>query len=306
MRLTLRHLEHFSAVAQTGSISAAATRQRVSRTSITEAMDTLERITQTVLCERSRSHGVVLTTAGQDFLQRSHQLLTAAQALEVTDDDRRLTGTLTLGCFRSLAPTAVPLLWDQFADRHPDVTVAVATGSRRDLLDRLALGTIDVLIAYNLHALPGVQTAALYDTAIYALLPADHRLARAGAAPVLELAHEPLLLMDVPPSSEDVLSYFAHHGVTPTVRLTSPDFELIRSLVARGLGYSLFIQRPQQDLSYEGLPVACVPLDPPPHLERAGIGWSDRRLLPAPGRAFVDLALEYAEQIRPRPLDARA
>lgn len=299
MRLTLRQLEHFRAVAQTGSISGAATQLRVSRTSITEALDTLERITGTVLCRRSKAEGVVLTASGQEFLTRAETVLDQAQDLEMPDGDRHLGGTLAIGCFRSLAPTTLPRLWADFAALHPGVTVSLTTGARSELVEQLAHGVLDVILAYNLHALPGLGTARLYDTTLYALLPAEHRFAQQGLAPIAELAREPLLLMDVSPSTEDILSYFTHHGLTPTVRMTSPDFELVRSLVARGLGYSLFIQRPRQDLSYEGLPVACVPLDPTPHLERASIAWSDRRRLTAPARAFVDLAIALGPQFAP-------
>ncbi|VXB82883.1 LysR substrate-binding domain-containing protein [Citricoccus sp. K5] len=301
MRLTLRQLEHFCAVARTGSISAAAAQLRVSRTSVTEALDTLERISGTVLCRRSKAEGVVLTASGEDFFIRARSVLDQAFDLEVPDGDRQLGGTLAIGCFRSLAPTVLPALWSEFASRHPGVTVSVTTGNRAELVEQLSLGILDVVLAYNLHALPGLSSARLYDTTMYALLPADHRFAEQGRAPLAELAAEPLLLMDASPSSDDILSYFAHHGAAPNVRMKSPDFELIRSLVARGLGYSIFIQRPRQDVSYEGLPVACVPLDPVPHLERASIAWSERRRLPAPGRSFVDLAIALGPQVSPAP-----
>ncbi|MEO9248735.1 LysR substrate-binding domain-containing protein [Citricoccus nitrophenolicus] len=300
MRLTLRQLEHFCAVARTGSISAAAAELRVSRTSVTEALDTLERIAGTVLCRRSKAEGVVLTASGEDFFIRARSVLDQALDLEMPDGDRQLGGTLTIGCFRSLAPTVLPALWSAFASRHPGVTVSVTTGDRSELVEQLSLGILDVVLAYNLHALPGLGTARLYDTTMYALLPAEHPFAGLGRAPLADLAAEPLLLMDVSPSSDDILSYFAHHGATPNVRMKSPDFELIRSLVARGLGYSIFIQRPRQDISYEGLPVACVPLDPEPHLERASIAWSERRRLPAPGRSFVDLAMALGPRLAPQ------
>ncbi|OYO13276.1 LysR family transcriptional regulator [Enemella evansiae] len=301
MRITLRQLEHFTAIARTGSISAAAEELHVSRTSVTSALDALERIRGTVLCRRSKTEGVRLTAAGERFLVEAQHVLDRALSLEATVDAEGLGGALSIGCFRSLAPTALPLLWSEFSARHPGVRISVTTGDRAELVRQLGVGALDVVLAYNLHALPDVRTAPLYDTVMYALLPPDHRFAAAGRAPIAELADEPLLLMDVAPSVEDTLSFFAHQAVTPNVLLSSPDFELIRSLVARGMGYSLFIQRPRHDLSYEGLPVACVPLDPVPHLERASIAWSIDRQLPDPGQAFVRLAIELAPEIAPRP-----
>jgi DNA-binding transcriptional LysR family regulator len=37
-------------------------------------------------------------------------------------------------------------------------------------------------------------------------------------------------------------------------------YELVRSLVARGLGHTLLINRPPGDISYEGLPVVAIPI----------------------------------------------
>ncbi len=42
---------------------------------------------------------------------------------------------------------------------------------------------------------------------------------------------------------------------------------MVRALVARSLGYSLLIQRPVGDVSYEGLPLVCRPVRHPKHIQ---------------------------------------
>lgn len=300
MRMTLRQLECFSSIARMGSIAAASESLHISRTSVADALDSLERITGTQLCVRSRSTGVELTVAGEDFLVRAEEILVSAEQLESPAPDHRLHGTLSVGCFSSLAPTVLPAVWAELAQEHPELELTVTSTHRDDMLSGLHSGIFDVILGYNLNVLPGLSTAALYDTRMYALLPADHRLAAGPVARIQDLAAEPLLLMDVSPSREDILSYFAHHTVTPRVRFRSPNFELIRSLVARGLGYSLFIQRPAGDQSYEGLPLACLPLDPPVHVERTCVAWSRKREPSKLVRAFVAAARRHGEGLRPQ------
>ena len=301
VRMTLRQLECFASIARMGSIAAAAEDLHISRTSVTDALDSLEKITGTQLCVRSRSTGVELTVAGEDFLTRAEEILTAAERLESPVSDHGLQGALSVGCFSSLAPTVLPAVWAELSEEHPELELTVTSTNRDEMLAGLNSGVFDVILGYNLNVLPGISTVTLYDTQMYALLPADHRLAAGPVARIEDLAQEPLLLMDVSPSREDILSYFAHHTVTPQVRFRSPHFELIRSLVARGLGYSLFIQRPAGDQSYEGLPLACLPLDPPTHVERTCVAWSRKRAPSALIRAFVAAAQRHGEGLRPSP-----
>lgn len=49
-------------------------------------------------------------------------------------------------------------------------------------------------------------------------------------------------------------------GLAPDVAWRSPNTETIRSLVARGLGFSLLTTRPAGDISYEGLPLRYLPI----------------------------------------------
>jgi DNA-binding transcriptional LysR family regulator len=65
-----------------------------------------------------------------------------------------------------------------------------------------------------------------------------------------------MVLLDVPPSRAYFEGVFAHAGLTPRVRYVVSGYELLRSLVARNLGYGLLISRPYGDVSYEGRPLA--------------------------------------------------
>jgi DNA-binding transcriptional LysR family regulator len=46
--------------------------------------------------------------------------------------------------------------------------------------------------------------------------------------------------------------------VTARVERVTHNFETLRSFVARGLGWGFLVQRPRDDTSYEGLPLAAV------------------------------------------------
>lgn len=301
-KFTLRQLEYFKAVALHGSISAAAEAERVSRSAISAALDDLERVLGSSLCVRTKAQGIVLTDNGRQALIRAESILGEAEELQHLGSGDELMGTLTLGCFPSLAPTLIPRLWQEFARAHPLVTMNVISAGRAELVAMLERGEVDLAFAYNLHDYGSLRTASLYDTHMHAIMCPDHPLAAATAVQADDLASEPLLLMDISPSTDDILGYFAALGLTPHIALRSPQFEFVRSMVARGAGYSLFIQRPRMATSYEGLPIKALRVVPEPPLERASIAWAANRRLPRRAEAFVELALRNAAQLAPEPL----
>lgn len=301
-KFTLRQLEYFRAVALHGSISAAAEIELVSRSSISAALDDLERAMGSTLAIRTKAQGVVLTANGHDVLRRVQAILRETSELAQLGNETELQGTLTIGCFPSLAPTVIPRLWQEFAQLHPNVTLDVVTAGRSELVRLTEQGMIDLAIAYNLHTFDQLETAALYDTVMHAILAAGHPLAAEGMVRAEDLAGEPLLLMDLSPSSEDILGYFSALGLTPKIGLRTSQFEFIRSLVARSIGYSMFIQRPKADTSYEGLPIQAVRILPEPPLERACIGWLSGQRPTRRAAAFVDLAVSRAEELKPLAL----
>ena len=68
------------------------------------------------------------------------------------------------------------------------------------------------------------------------------------------------MLLDVAPSIENSLLVFERLGIAPTVGFRTENFELLRCLVARGIGYSLLFQQVSTGLTYEGRRVVMRPI----------------------------------------------
>src|SRR5699024_12729149 len=79
---TLRQLEYLVAVADAGSISAAAGALHVTPTAVASAITELERTLHTQLMVRRKAHGVVLTPTGTFLYNRATTLLRDADELQ--------------------------------------------------------------------------------------------------------------------------------------------------------------------------------------------------------------------------------
>ncbi|WP_212746919.1 LysR substrate-binding domain-containing protein [Sinomonas gamaensis] len=275
-RFTLRQLSYLIGVADTGSISAASARLHVTQTAVGAALNDLERALGTQLLVRRRAHGALLTPAGQYVCDRARTLLGEAADLELSarDAGKALRGPVALGCYSTLAVTLIPPILQGFGERHPEVELDFVADQQVPLERRLLEGELDAALIYDMNLPMGLAARTLYESRVYVLLPASHPLATGDPVDLAALAEEPLVFLDLHPSGEHTMAVFRAAGVEPRIRYRTTDFELTRSLVGRGLGYGLLVQRPRRSETYEGLPVVAAEITPPPAPVRILLAWS--------------------------------
>ncbi|WEG09062.1 LysR family transcriptional regulator [Microbacterium horticulturae] len=299
-RFTLRQLAYFVAAARAGSIAAAAESEHISRSVVAGAVNELEALFGMPLATRSRGAGFVLTAAGEAVFELALSLLREADDLPGRVAGSRLTGTVVVGSFPSVVPTAFPLVFELLAEQHPDLRLDVRARPQPELMAALRAGDLDLAVAYNVHLEHDLESLLVYDTVMHVILAADHPLAAREVVPASELEHERLILMALPPGPDDTLSYFVRQGLAPQVWVRTGDFELMRSLVARRLGVALCIQAPRTQYSYEGLSVVQRPLDPAPNLERLSVVWPRSRRLSRSAAHVAHLLHEHGSELAPR------
>jgi DNA-binding transcriptional LysR family regulator len=263
--LSLRQLQHFVAVAERGTISAAAEHLYMSPSALSGSITELERALGTELCVRRRAQGVTLTPVGRQVLEKAQRLLADAAELRymVRGRGTELAGPLGIGCFVTLAPTVLPRLLSEMQSAHPMVTLDFMEGSQDKLQEALLKGDIDAAVMYDMGGLDSLDSIVLFEARGYALFGEGHPLAQQATVTLEDLAPEPLVLFDQPPSTNYAMSAFDAHGLVPNIRHRTHGYELTRSIVARGLAYAILVQRPPNKSSYEGLPIIEREVDPP-------------------------------------------
>ncbi|MGW8765903.1 LysR family transcriptional regulator [Streptomyces sp. NPDC055815] len=269
MTLSLRQLTYFVAAAEAGTIAGAAAREHISQSTVSLAISELERTLGVQLFLRRQAKGLTITQAGQAVLADARPLL--AHADELVSSARslggQLSGSLTIGCYTTLAPFLMPGVLEGFAEEHPTVELSFTEGSQVELQENLLNGSCELALLYDLDLQPGVHVEKLYSTRPHVLLPRAHPLAQRGSVSLHDLADDSMILLDYPPSRHYFTQLLESLDIRPVIRHTTSSFETVRSLVARGLGYSLLIQRPASGVSYEGIPlVACTIREPVPDM----------------------------------------
>ncbi|MBK8867786.1 MAG: LysR family transcriptional regulator [Actinomycetales bacterium] len=292
----MQQLASFVAVADTGTIVAAATRLGLSASAVRASLDEFEKVLGVQLCVRQRAKGVTLTSAGEAVLAKAREVLQDAADLEldVRGEPGQVGGVVHVGCYATLGPTVLPPLLASFGRRFPAARVDV----REESLDRLRRAVsareVDVVIAYDID-LPRHWTWVPWLTSAPRIhLAQGHPLATSeGGVRLADLADEPMILLDVPPSGDHVLQMCRSAGFDPRVGLRTSNYETARALVGRGLGWSLLVQRTPVDISYEGRAVRTFEvIDPPLPPVSIVVAWRREAPLSRAAQAFVTLAAQ--------------
>lgn len=292
---TFRQLRYFVAVAQHGNVSKAAEALHVSQPSVSVAINQLESLLGQPLFLRHRGRGVSLSPHGEELLKEAQRVLILSQTMLARlqgNEPTEVEGRLTICCFRDVAPYYLPRLVSEFTRRYPKIRVHMLELDLEGVGRALKQGRAELALTYELGLPQDVEVRVLDELLPYALLSADHRLAKKTGVSLAELAAEPLILQDMPWTREYFLSLFWHQDLKPHIVYTSASFEMQRGLVAHGYGVALSVTRPASDQSYDGAPLVCRPLHESFPLQRVVLAHSRQFPLSLPAQLF----LEKAEQ----------
>ncbi|HEX2985732.1 MAG TPA: LysR family transcriptional regulator [Caproiciproducens sp.] len=146
--MDLKQLGYFVAIAEEGSISAAAKKLHISQPPLSQQLKLLETELGVKLVERG-ARRATLTDAGTLLYKRASTILGLADAAvrELEDFGEKPFGMLRLGTTSSSGPALLKRRITQYAAVCPGVRFEIHEGNTFQLIELLANGTIDVAVA---------------------------------------------------------------------------------------------------------------------------------------------------------------
>lgn len=193
--MELRQLRYFVAVADAGSISAAARGLGVSQPTVSDRISALEDRVNSNLFER-QPRGMRLTFAGRHLLVLARRIVTDVdQALNFTERTARVQiGTLPLGFYTSLASGPFRETLKRFRYSSPDVTLELHEGNPTELLPALRERHIELAITVLDVSTTGFETQTLWDEDLVVAIPTGHPLAKKESIRWTDLAGLPIVM----------------------------------------------------------------------------------------------------------------
>lgn len=237
-RIRLRHLQAFLAVAQEGSLQAAARSLSLSQPAVTKTLAELEAALGERLFDRGR-HGATPTAAGEAFRPHAQASLGALrQALDSVARPEAQRTVLRLGLLPTLAPSLAPRVLQQWRAAWPGAALQVVDADNASLRALLQAGALDLVVGRlaEPEALGGLSFETLYaEPLVVAVAPGHPLAARAAVGPV-ELSAFPWVL---PPRGTVIRhaadSFLAAREVRPAAgTVETLSMSLSRALLADG------------------------------------------------------------------------
>ncbi|MDT7623614.1 MAG: hypothetical protein QOF99_4515 [Pseudonocardiales bacterium] len=241
--MELRQVEHFLAVVEHGSFTAAARATRIVQSALSTSIRNLERELGTALFERT-TRRVTVSEAGQAFLPRARRVVAestaAVEAVRAVAGLHR--GRVAIGMIQWLGPVDLPAELSRFHRRYPEIQINVLNAPVSELLDRLRNGTLDLAYLAMDGSLPDdLAGRPVFDEDLLLIMPPEHRLAGQRRVRWAEL------------DDEQFVDFAEGATVTGIVRRVSAQLGLNRRMVGQVTQLDL-----QLALVRNGLGVAIV------------------------------------------------
>ena len=269
--INLMHWRLLVAVADHGSITAAAERVGMTQSAASQAMAGMEATLGAQLFTRE-PRKTLPTALGLSVIAQARVMLAALQTIRSTVDEARpmLRGTIRIASFPMVLATFLTPLLLRFAQLYPGIEVTTLDVTDNEVLTLLDADLIDLGVVLNPK--PERNATVLGRDFWMAVLATDHALAQrpADATVALEELLEQPFVLATGGCTANARSLGAAAGLTlRDIRVEVREWNSAFSLVREGVGVTLV---PEMALPAQRKGLRVMPLTVPLHREFALVG----------------------------------
>ncbi len=262
--LDLDRLRALHAVANHGSVRAAAAALHLTTSAVSQQLTKLERETQAKLLER-HGRGVRLTDAARLLAGHAEDILARIEQAESDFEAHRgeVVGQLRIGAFptalRGLAPAALRTL----ADRYPRLTIEMQEIEPLEAVRDIARGSMDIAIVQDRQSLPlaipeRIARAPLADDVADLAVPSTHPLAGRRTVKLRDVMAEPWIASPPGAVCYDLLvQTIRSYDTEPRIVHVADEYQTQLALVGAGLGLGILPRLGRTELP-GGVAVLCT------------------------------------------------
>lgn len=241
MRVTLRQLQAFAALARAGSFHRAAERMHITQPGLSVLIRQLEDAVGIKLIERT-TRAMALTEAGREFLVSAERILgdVDRSVADLADLRVKRRGRVRVAAPPLLASTLVPPIVARFVALHPGVTVTVQDVLAEQVLRQIAVDEADIGIGTFRPSVVEVDRRRLFADELVLVCPREHRLAKRRKLGWKDLAGARVVAMSRDSSYQQLVDHALVEQSVPVERAFEVGYiGTALALVAAGLGVTV-------------------------------------------------------------------
>ncbi|ALE99043.1 TPA: LysR family transcriptional regulator [Serratia marcescens] len=271
MKMSIKQLRAFLAVAHTLNFAQASERLNISQPALSLAIRGLEDALGGPLLLRT-TRRVTLTPEGETFFPMARQLLADWDNAEEAMRQRFTLqmGKVAIAAMPSFAGNPLPPILKAFRDRYAGINVAVHDVINEQVFEMIREGRVEMGIAFEPEPSDTLHFTPLCRDRFLAVVPKDSALARKAQVSWKELLTLDFITLQRPSAVRLLLEQeLARSGRTLEVAFESHQLVTVGRMVANGLGASAVPALCEQQMDELG--AVCVPLIGPIIERRVGL-----------------------------------
>ncbi len=242
--MDFNQLRYFLAVAEHGSISAAARAVQARQPTLSVAIKNLEEDLGATLFHRD-SRGVSLTASGRvlrDGAQEIFEILERARrgvsGLETED-----VGEFVIGCHEALGAYFLPAFMQGFLRAAPKIQIRLWNGTSSAVRAAVLERQVDFGLSVNPDPHDDLVMVQLYRDGIELFVAAKEPVVTNRMQALMRVRQGPLIAATRIGQIRDLIARFKADNVMPDRFLDCGDLQLVKSLAVAGLGVALLPRR---------------------------------------------------------------
>ena len=239
MRMTLKQLEVFVAIAQEGSVQAASQRLHLTASATSMALADLERQLECRIFDRV-GRRIQLNDSGRQLLPQAIDIVSRCEDMEhLARDEHASGGLLRLGASLTLGSYLIPRLMGQHLLRQGAPRLSLEVGNSHYMIERLLKFQIDIAFIEGYCHDPEIEVMPWRDDELVIFAAPSHPLAQKEDVSLADLAAADWILREPGSGTREVfdhlvLGHLSHLHLAMELSHT----EAIRCLIETGYGIS--------------------------------------------------------------------
>ncbi len=194
--MTIVQLEYFLAVANHGSLAAAAEYCFITPGALSMQITSLENELGVTLLDRSKKP-IVLTEAGKVFLKQAKKALAEfyKSREKINEIKGKLSGNLRIGVITTVSPYLMPVFIPRFIKKCPDIKLRIYDLHIADIVEALAHDKVDIAIIAGGESDVKIQETELFDDKLYMYVSPENELYGRNEIFIKDIDVEKLLIL---------------------------------------------------------------------------------------------------------------
>lgn len=241
--MTLRNLQIFIAVAETGSMVKAAKQLFMTQPSISQSISELEKMYNVKLFER-RNKSLVLTQTGEKLLKYAKKTVMLAQE---TDDFLKQESShpkISVGATPTIGACFMSSIVRRLHEANPTLVHHVCIANSAAILERILEGKTDIALVEGKVDNPELEYREVIRDRLVLICSKNHEFAKRVAIDIKDLEGQTLIVREKGSAiRSQIYDALCERGIEPIIGWGSTDYDSIIDAVRDDLGVGIVSER---------------------------------------------------------------